>query len=375
MDLQEVVKIKSERIKAIREELGRNAELSFNEFNTSKIIKEFLDSVGIKHKSMFKTGVVGVLNEDDACIAVRADMDALPVNGVSHACGHDYHMAVVLGTALILREIGYDKNVKFIFQPAEEASGGALPMICEGVLSDPEVKCVLGLHVWPGLDVGKIQISAGPAMASVDDFDIRFVGKGGHAAMPYLCKNPIYPAIDLVQSMNNKLHNENDPLDPFVVTFASLNSGNAFNVIPDEARIMGTARTFRNDLRKVIKEDIIKGAGLSAQKFGCEAIIDYKDGYPPLVNDAGLAESFIKASKDLLGSENVLPIEKSFSSEDFAYFAEKVPSVHFRLGIREGNKGNEILHSTKFNASDDALIYGVLVLVNFIISLKDVTIV
>jgi len=375
LDLQEAVKNNLGRIKKLREELGKNAELSFNEFKTSVIIKEFLDSIGIRHKDLFNTGVVGVLNDDEVCIAIRADMDALPVNGVSHACGHDYHMAVALGAALILKEIGYDKNVKFIFQPGEEASGGALPMIFEGVLSDPEVKCVLGFHVWPGLDAGKIQISTGPAMASTDDFDIRFIGKGGHAATPYLCKNPIYPAMDLIQSMNNKLHNENDPLNPFVVTFASLNSGNTFNVIPDEARVMGTARTFRNDLREKIKEDIIRGAGLSAQKYGCEAQISYLDGYPPLINDANVTDEFIKIAQDLLGKENVLPIVKTFAAEDFAYFAEKVPSVHFRLGIREGAKGNEPLHSTKFDASDDALFYGVLVLTNFIISTKNGTIV
>lgn len=371
MDLKETVEKHFEKIKSVREELGRNAELSFNEFNTSGIVKEFLNSIGIKNKPLLNTGVVGILDESKPCVAVRADMDALPVNGVSHACGHDYHMAVILGTALILKEINFDGNVKFIFQPGEETTGGALPMIEQGVLSDPKVICAAGLHVWPGLDVGKIQISEGPAMASVDDFEIKFVGKGGHAAMPHLCQNPIYPAINLIQSVNTRLHTENDPLEQFVVTFASVNSGNTYNVIPDEASVMGTARTFNEELRKKIKDKIMSESELCANEFGCRAEISYLEGYPPLVNDAFLSGKFAETAKNVIGDENVIPIEKSFSSEDFAYFAQKVPSVYFRLGIREGNKGNEPLHSAKFSAADSALFYGVMVLVNFIISLKN----
>jgi len=372
MDLHEVVRGKFEDIKAYRQVLHDNAELSFEEYNTNKIIRGFLGDMGIRNETVFNTGVVGVLNNDDTCIALRADMDALPVNGVSHACGHDFHMAVVLGTALVLKEIGFSKNVKFIFQPGEEdKSGGALPMIMEGVLENPKVTCALGLHVWPGVDVGKIEIAGGPTMASVDSFIIRFVGKGGHAAMPYLCKNPIYPSIDFIQSVNNKLLIENNPLDQFVVTFTSINAGEASNVISDEAVVRGTVRTFNNDLRKKIKSDMIGGSEISAMKYGCRAQVTYGDGYPPLVNDEELTEKFEESAVKLLGKENVLPLTKSFTAEDFAYFAEKVPSVHFRLGVREGSEGNAALHSRAFNASEEALFYGVLILTNFIIGMED----
>jgi len=298
-------------------------------------------------------------------------MDALPVNGVSHACGHDFHMAVALGTALVLKEMCFSKNVKFIFQPGEEDKGGALPMIKEGVLENPDVKCVIGFHVWPNLEVGKIEVTSGPSMASVDDFSVKFLGKGGHAAMPYLCKNPIYPAVEFIQSFNDKILTENDALNPFLVTFSSIMAGEAYNVISDESKVLGTVRTFDNALRDKVKIDLTNAALLSAKKYNCEAKVEYQEGYPPLINNKKLTDTFIEATKKILGEQNILPLDKSFAAEDFSFFAEKVPSVHFRLGISEGEKGNEILHSTKFSGSDNALIYGVLIIVNFILNMTD----
>ncbi len=370
LNIEAVVKENLEVFKAIRKELHENAELSFKEYNTSDIIKKYLNSFGLEVKTCFNTGVVGTLNNEKKCIGIRADMDALPVNGVSHACGHDFHMAAVLGTALVLKQMGFSKNVKFIFQPGEEDSGGALPMIKEGVLEEPEVEYMISLHVWPGLPVGKIEAASGPSMASVDDFTITFTGKGGHAAVPYLCRNPIYPAIELIQSFNNKKIIENDPLNPFIVTFASLNSGNACNVISDEAKIMGTVRTFDAGLRKKIKGQLIKTAELCAEKFGCSVETEYEEGYPPLINDKALAEKFIKHAEKILGHENVLPLTRSFTAEDFSFFAERVPSVHFRLGISQGEIGNEILHSSNFDGSDDSLYYAVLLAASFIAELS-----
>lgn len=371
LDIENIVKKKFEVIKNLRKELNDNAELSFKEYKTSDIIKKFLDSLNIETKTFVSTGVVGILNNDKNCIAVRADMDALPVNGVSHACGHDFHMAVVLGTALVLKEIGFNKNVKFIFQPGEEDAGGALPMIEEGVLENPNVKYIIGLHVWPTLEVGKIQVTSGASMGSVDDFSVKFLGKGGHAAMPFLCKNPIYPTIDFIQSFNNKILTENDVLNPFIVTFSSIKAGEACNVISDESKVLGTVRTFDNALRDKVKIDLTNAAILSGKKYNCDAKVEYEVGYPPLINNKALTDSFVKVTKDIIGEENVLPLNKSFAAEDFSFFAEKVPSVHFRLGISEGEKGNENLHSAKFNGSDNALLYGVLIVVNFILKMAD----
>nr|WP_243187048.1 M20 family metallopeptidase [Clostridium muellerianum] len=353
----------------LRKELSENAELSFKEYKTCNIVKEFLENLNIDTKALFNTGVVGNLNEGEEAIGIRADMDALPVNGVSHVCGHDYHMAIVLGCALILKKMGYERCVKFIFQPGEEETGGALPMIHEGVLKNPEVKYIIGFHVWPNVEVGKLEVTSGPSMASVDDFFITFHGKGGHAAMPHLCNNPLYPALDFIQTMNTKMHLENNPLDPFVLTFSSINAGSAPNVIADNVKISGTVRTFNKDIRENIKTHMKSLSKHCGDKYNCNVDIKYHDGYPPLINDKGLTDKFIKIAKDSLGENNVLPLEKSFAAEDFSYFAEKVPSVHFRLGICNGKEGNKPLHASNFDADDKALYYGIYSIVQFILSL------
>lgn len=369
-DLDYIIKNRIETIKDLRKKLHENAELSFKEFKTAEIIKSFLKDIGIETNTVDNTGIVAVLNNGETSLGVRADMDALPVSGISHACGHDYHMAVVLGTAMILKDINYKGCVKFIFQPGEESTGGALPMIKEGVLENPRVTSVLGLHVWPGVQVGSIEVCGGASMASADDFKIKFVGKGGHAAMPHLCKNPLYPLMDFIQTMNFKLKTEYNPLDSNVVTFTSVNGGSASNVISDTMEVMGTVRTFSEDVRNKIHEDIIKVSKLSAEKYGCDVVQKYVFEYPPLINDEKLAKSLIESAKEVLGGSNVCHLEKTFAAEDFAFFAEAVPSIHFRLGISDGISGTRPLHSTDFSASEEALYYGILVLTNFIMNYK-----
>lgn len=371
MKLRNLIQENLETIKAVRTLLHDNAELSYKEYKTQQIVLDFLKELNISSSTIADTGVVATLNEGDSCIAVRADMDALPVNGVFHACGHDYHMAVALGTAITLKKLGFDKCVKFIFQPAEEAEGGALPMIKEGVLENPKVKYMIGYHVWPSVPVGKIEVAAGASMGSVDDFNVTFKGVGGHAAMPHICKNPIFPAVELIQSMTIKSRIENSPLNPHVVTFSSVNAGTANNVIPNEAKVRGTVRTFDNELRKKLHQDITRSAELAAEKFGCEVVVDYSWQYPPVISDTELTNAFIASTKELIGSENVLPLEKTFAAEDFAFFAENVPSVHFRLGISDGVKGEYPLHSPYFDVSEDAIFHGIYVITNFIISLVD----
>jgi hippurate hydrolase len=351
--------------------LNQNAELSFQEFRTQDIITSFFNSINITTKKMVSTGVVATLNNDDTCIALRADMDALPVNGVSHACGHDYHMAIVSGVALVLKELGYEKTVKFIFQPGEETEGGAAPMIQEGVLDNPSVYNMIGFHVWPNLSVGTIEVSGGPSMASVDEFRFEFKGKGGHAAMPYLCKNPLYPAMDFIKTINEKSMMGITPLDSHVVTFSSLQCGNAPNVIADQCTVLGTVRTFNNNIRNKLHENMLKASTLCAEKYECNVDVKYNFQYPPLINDDTFTNKFISISKALIGNNNVLPLQRTFAAEDFAYFAEKIPSVHFRLGVADDVKGRYPLHSADFDASDDAIFYGIYILTNFILSLSD----
>lgn len=369
MSLEQIIKNRLTEITALRIELHNNAEVAFNEYKTKKIIETFLHKLNIETKTMAKTGVVGILNEDEDCIAIRADMDALPVEGVNHVCGHDYHMAVALGVCQILKDIGYKKCVKFIFQPAEEGDGGALPMINEGVLDNPKVTKIIGLHVWPEVKVGTIEVSAGPSMGSVDDFHLTFKGKGGHAAIPYKCKNPIYPAIDFIETINLKSKIEHDPQNPHVITVSSFQSGKVPNVIEDCAKVLGTVRTFNGETRTKIYEDIKKISKLSAEKYDCEVDLFYDFQYPPLISDKAFTENFITITKKLLGEENVLPLEKTFAAEDFAFFAEKVPSVHFRLGISDGVVGNQPLHSPFFSCNDDCIFYGIYIIVNFLLSL------
>lgn len=369
MNLQKIIKERIEIIKDVRKELHENAETAFNEYKTQKIISNFLNKIGVQTEICAKTGVVGVINKSESCIAIRADMDALPINGVSHVCGHDFHMAVVLGAAMILKEIGYNKCIKFIFQPAEEGEGGALPMINEGVLEKPEVKAMVGFHVWPGVKVGQIEVTKGASMASADDFRLKFKGVGGHAAMPHVCKNPIYPAIDFIESINIKSRIEQNPLNSHIVTVSAINGGTVPNAITDEVEVMGTVRTFDNELRNKLHDDIVNISKLSAQKYNCEVEIDYRFQYPPLISHSGLTELFIETTKGIMGKENVLQLEKTFAAEDFSFFAEKVPSVHFRLGICDGEKGLHPLHSPDFDASEDALLYGIYAICNFIISL------
>ena len=370
MDIRELIEKNLDTIKDLRKKLNINAELSFEEYNTQGIILDFLKELDIDTKILARTGVTATLNSGDTCIAVRADMDALPVKGVSHVCGHDYHMAIVLGTALILKKLGFDKAVKFIFQPGEETDGGAVPMIKEGVLKYPQVKYMIGFHVWPNVKVGTIEVASGPSMASVDNFYARFIGKGGHAATPHLCKNPIYPAIEFIQSMNIQARIENDPLDSHVITFASMQCGNAANIIAEECEVSGTVRTFNNELRNKLHEDILKNSCLCAEKYGCKVEVKYDFEYPPLVSDDLLTNKFIDITKALIGADKVLPLEKTFAAEDFAFFAEKVPAVHFRLGIEDKDKGIHPLHSPQFDASEEAILNGIYIIVNFILSME-----
>lgn len=368
MNIKDLITDNIETIKVLRDELHRNPEPSCKEYKTQEIIVDFFKSLNLPIEKMAETGVVAQLNSGADCIAVRADMDALPVNGISHACGHDYHMAVVAGTALILKKLGYDKCVKFIFQPAEEYVGGAMPMINEGVLKNPDVKSMIGFHVWPNVKVGTIEVAPGPSMGSVDDFSIVFRGSGGHAAMPHLCKNPLYPAINFINTMDMKSKIEINPLNSHVVTFTSMQCGNAPNVIADECTVLGTVRTFDNSLRKKLHEDIVKCASSSAENLGCSVEVNYNIQYPPVISDDLLTAKFIDETRKVLGNENVLPLEKTFAAEDFSFFAEQVPSVHFRLGIADNGIGINPLHSPNFTASDDAIFYGIYIITNFILS-------
>ncbi|MHC1684481.1 MAG: M20 family metallopeptidase [Clostridiaceae bacterium] len=368
--LKKVIKDLLPEILAVRCDLHENAEVSMQEFKTQKIIMDFLSQNNIDHQPFTGTGVVANFNAADNCVAVRADIDALAINGASHLCGHDYHTAILLGVAKVLKELNYSKPVKLIFQPAEEAFGGALKMIQEGVLENPKVDRIIGYHVWPKLPLGKIALSGGPSMASVDDFYLTFIGKGGHAAFPHLCKNPIFPAMELIQNMNNKYTVDHDPNNPYVLTFASIKGGEVPNVICEKVEIMGTLRTFDETLRDKIVSKIEATAKTCAESYECEFEINYDFAYPPVVSDYDFSKEFSDTAKKLLGEDHVLPLQRSYAAEDFSFFCREVPGVHFRIGISNEDKGNEPLHSLNFNADDECVLHGIHAIVGYLISLE-----
>lgn len=353
----------------IRKDLHKLAELSFEEFKTQRYIKEYLLNLGIETFEIAKTGVIGILNLSDECIGIRADMDAILVDGKpQHACGHDYHMAIVLGVAKTLVDIGYKKCVKFIFQPAEEGPGGAKKIIEEGGLKNPDVKKLIGFHVWPNLEVGKIEVCRGPIMASVDDFEIEFIGQGGHAAMPELTKNPIYPAIDFITSANNFFSAYAKKITPFHISFSSINSGQTFNVVANTCKVLGTVRTFDKDIQDFIYKNLKRLAEASCEKYSTQLDFKYYFQYPPLINNPLVAEEFIQATSQILEHEHIRTAEKSFTAEDFSFYCNHVPSLYFRLGIKEDKKGINPLHSSQFNASDKCIYFGIWTIVNFLLS-------
>lgn len=368
MDLKKLINQRLEEFKNLRRTLHENAELSNQEYKTSKIIQNYLDSIGVNYTTMANTGVVALLNQGPECLGIRADMDALPINGVFHGCGHDYHMAILLGVATILKDLNIDKCIKLIFQPAEEDGGGALPMIKEGVLENPKITRMIGYHVWPGVELGTIEATSGPSMGSVDDFRIVFKGKGGHGAMPELCVNPLKPAVEFTYSLQNYKDSSNST--PYVLNLTSINCGYAPNVVADEALVMGTLRTFDNSLRTNLKNEIRKAAAKYAEKYCCTYSLAFEDEYPPLINDDKITEEFMEITSKLLGKDKVKPLIPTYAGEDFAYFAQAVPSVHFRLGIQANGFGENPLHSSNFTANEDAIFYGIYIICNYILSLK-----
>lgn len=349
----------------LRETIHMYPEDGFSEFTTSKIIIEELDKLGIKvQKNVAKTGVVGLIEGKypGKTVLLRADMDALKIqeqadveykskiDGMMHACGHDGHVAGLLGAAMILNELkdNLHGNVKLVFQPAEEREGGALPMIEEGVLENPKVDAAFAAHLWGYLNEGEVHLKEGPMMASPDIFNIKVIGKGGHGAVPQEAIDPIVITCQIVNSLQTIVSRKINPLDPVVITCGRIQGGDCHNVIPNEVELEGTIRTFNEETRNwvpKVMEDLIRGITTSQ---GAAYEFKYEPKYPALINDKDMT-SFAKESlKKVVGEENVFDLkEPNMGGEDFAYFAQKVPSAFIFVGIAN-NKSEPVIHHNPY---------------------------
>ena len=361
----------NEKLVSIRKELNENAELSFQEFKTQKILSRILSEYNIDHKFIGRTGIVatiGDVSNDSKVIAVRADMDALPVNGASHLCGHDYHMTVALGTALLLKEMNFQHPVKFLFQPGEEGGGGAVKLINEGALKNPDVDTIIGFHVWPNVPVGSIEITPEASMASVDDFFIDFKGVGGHAATPEHCVNPLYASIEFVEKVEEF---KKSLQGKYVLTIGGIGGGERANIISETSRVFGTFRTFDNEIRNKIKNFIEATIKEVSKNHNVDSNITYDYPYPPLIPNKTATEEFTAFAKELLGEDKVSRAIPTYAAEDFSYFCDEtlgVKGIHFRLGIKEDSIGTFPLHSPNFSASDKCIKTGVNLLASYLIN-------
>jgi len=358
-----------------RRHLHANPELSFHEYETSAFIKARLDEMGIAWKPMAETGVVALIKgkqPSDRVIALRADMDALPITeandtpyssknvGVMHACGHDVHTSSLLGTANILQSIKhkFGGTVKLIFQPGEEKlPGGASLMIKEGVLKNPVPDIVIGQHVSPLIEAGKIGIRKGKFMASMDEIFVTVHGKGGHGAQPHQNIDPVMIAAQILVSLQQVVSRIANPTLPTVLSFGKVIANGAINVIPDEVYMEGTFRTLDEGWRAEAHARMKKIAESIAESMGGSCDFNIKQGYPFLINEEKLTEQISVFAEEYLGKENVEEIDIWMAAEDFAYYSQSADSCFYLLGVGNKSKGVPYsLHTPTFDIDENALV-------------------
>jgi len=356
-------------------------ELGFDEHRTSKIIGEALKEMGLAPKmNVGKTGVTADLTFGEGpTIALRADMDALPMqeasgldfssknDGVMHACGHDGHMAMLLGAAKVLTQNGdsFNGTVRFIFQPAEEGAGGARYMIEDGCLDG--VDEIYGIHVWNYQPVGEVGITDGPVLAAADMFEINIKGIGGHGAAPQGTVDAVIVASHLVQAIQTIVSRNTNPLESSVVTIGTINGGHNFNIIADEVTLSGTARAYTEENRNLIKTrmaEIIDGV---SKTFGAEISFDYEDGYPPTINHTDPVNKVLKAAERVVGEKAGMPY-LSMGGEDFSYYLQKIPGCFFFVGSAPNDQKlfETPHHCSHFTMDERALLVGPSIYLNLV---------
>jgi amidohydrolase len=362
---------------ANRRHIHQHPELSFQEFETQAYVKGQLAQMGIESTPLANTGLIALIkgkNPESRIVALRADMDALPIletndvpyksqnPGVMHACGHDVHTASLLGTAHILQSIkdSFEGTVKLIFQPAEEkAPGGASIMIQEGVLENPKPASIFGQHVATNVPVGKIGFREGMYMASTDELYIKVIGKGGHGAMPDACIDPIVIASHIIVAMQQIISRNKNPKLPSVLTFGKIEGLGATNVIPDEVNIAGTFRAMDETWRAEGLEKMKKLAEGIADAMGGSAVFEVLKGYPFLQNNPALTRKAKAAAIAYMGADNVVDLDLWMAGEDFAFYTHHVDACFYRLGIRNEDRGiTSGVHTPTFDIDEKALAIG-----------------
>lgn len=372
--IKHLAKQYAEEFIEIRRHLHTHPELSYKEFETSAFIQQKLTAWNIPFEVKAVTGVVALIkgkNPGSRVIALRGDMDALPIleqnevayksvnEGVMHACGHDVHTTCLLGAAKILNELKTDWEgaVKLIFQPGEERNpGGASLMIKEGVLENPKPSGIVGLHVHPGLALGKLSFREGRVMASADEIYITVRSKGGHAAAPHLTADTILIASQLIVSLQQIISRNSNPTSPSVLSICSFQGGYTTNVIPTEVKLMGTFRAMDEEWRFKAHDLIRKQTKGLVEAMGAEADVHIDVGYPTVDNDPALTKAAKDLAEEFIGKENVLETEIRMGAEDFGYYTQIIPGCFYRLGVRNEEKGIvHNVHTPRFNIDENAI--------------------
>ncbi|MGP5437722.1 M20 aminoacylase family protein [Psychrobacter alimentarius] len=368
-------------VKQWRQHIHSQPELGFKEFKTSSFIVDKLKSFGIEvHQGLGGTGVVGILkNGSGPTIGIRADIDALPIKeqndiehkstheNCMHACGHDGHTSVLLGTAKYLSQHkNFSGTIYFIFQPAEEVLGGAKAMIDDGLFDKFPMDAVYGLHNWPGLPVGEIAVNNGPMMASFDTFEITLTGKGTHAAMPHLGADPIAAGAALITNIQSIVSRRISPLKSGVISVTQMNSGDTTNVIPDYAILKGTVRSFDMDVRQSMQDMLTEMVTVLPPLYGVTGEMDYHIRYPVTTNDSQAYLEIKEAATNALGADKVnTDVEPSMASEDFSFMSQEVKGAYFWLGV-DGSSPSKPLHNAAYDFNDDAIETGIKVWVSLV---------
>ncbi|MBT3251496.1 MAG: amidohydrolase [Candidatus Marinimicrobia bacterium] len=370
-----------ETIIQTRRDIHRHPELGFNEYRTASLISDRLTELGLEvNTAVGKTGVTGLLkgNEDGPTIALRADMDALPIqetgdvpyksvnDGIMHACGHDGHVAMLLGAAEVLsKNSQFNGNVKFIFQPAEEGEGGARFMIDDGVLID--VDEIYGIHLWNYQKFGSIGIKAGPILASADIFDLTISGTGGHGATPHGTHDPIVAAAQLITAFQTIVSRNTNPLESTVVSIGTINGGYNFNIISDIVKMTGTTRAYTEENRNMIKVRMAEIIAGIEKMFSVKIHLNYEDGYPPTINDSTLADHVIKSASKI-APDGVESPYMTMGGEDFSYYGDHVPACFFFIGSAPDNRQPMSIphHCSHFDIDEKALLVGSSVFIQLI---------